>query len=64
MKKLVLFAAVVAAVAFSSCKKEATPVVEEVPVIEETVTTIEEEVAPVDSNAVLTEEAPAIEVAQ
>ncbi|MDR0681124.1 MAG: hypothetical protein LBG15_04635 [Dysgonamonadaceae bacterium] len=60
MKKLVLFAAIVAVVSFSSCKKaateEAAPVVEEVTVVEEVAPVVEE--AAVDSAAV--EVAPAV----
>jgi hypothetical protein len=61
MKKLVLFAAIVAAISFSACKKAATeevaPVVEEATVVEE-VLPVEEEIIATDSVAV--EVAPAV----
>jgi hypothetical protein len=60
MKKLVLFAAIVAVVSFSACKKTATeevaPVIEEAIIVEEVVP--EEEIIAVDSVAV--EVAPAV----
>jgi TPP-dependent indolepyruvate ferredoxin oxidoreductase alpha subunit len=60
MKKLVLFAAIVAVVSFSSCKKAATeevaPASEEVTVVEEAAPVVEEAVS--DSTAV--EVAPAV----
>jgi hypothetical protein len=60
MKKLVLFAAIVAAVSFSACKKAATeevaPVIEDAIIVEEVAP--EEEVIVADSVAV--EVAPAV----
>jgi hypothetical protein len=50
MKKLVLFAAIVAVVSFSSCKKAAT---EEVAPATDEVTVVEEEVAPVVEEGVV-----------
>ncbi len=58
MKKLVLFAAFVAAVAFSACsgKTQETPAEAEAPATEEVAAPVQEEVATPDSTAT---EAPA-----
>jgi outer membrane lipoprotein-sorting protein len=59
MKKLVLFAAIVAAVALSACtKKAATEPVQEVQ-LEEVIAPVEEAPAATDEAPVVTEEAPA-----
>jgi hypothetical protein len=61
MKKLVLFAAIIAVVSLSACKKTAT---EETPIVEEEITVVEE--IPVDSTVVVADSAvlEAAEVAE